>query len=92
MTTRTCAIFEGDRLVMLQHEWYLLIAVVMAGLVPAILGLAWGDPLGALLWAGCLRLVAQYHATFAINSMPTGSAGGRIRTRRRPETTRSSRC
>ena len=60
---------EGDRLVMLQHEWYLLIAVVMAGLVPAILGLAWGDPLGAFLWAGCLRLVVQYHSTFAINSV-----------------------
>jgi len=60
---------QGDRLVALQHEWYLPTAMVVAGIVPALLGLAWGDPLGAFLWAGCLRLVAQYHSTFAINSV-----------------------
>ena len=60
---------EGDRLVALQHRLYLPLAVVMAGLVPALLGLAWRDPLGGFLWAGCLRLVVQYHSTFAINSV-----------------------
>ena len=41
----------------------------MAGGVPSLVALAWGDPLGGFLWAGCLRMVAQYHSTFAINSI-----------------------
>jgi stearoyl-CoA desaturase (delta-9 desaturase) len=59
----------GNRLVALQHRFYLPIAVAMAGVVPALIGMTWGDPFGAFLWAGCVRLVAQYHATFAINSI-----------------------
>lgn len=60
---------RADRLVGWQHRFYLPIAIAMAGVVPAIVALAWGDPVGGLLWAGCIRLVAQYHSTFAINSM-----------------------
>jgi stearoyl-CoA desaturase (Delta-9 desaturase) len=59
----------GNRLIALQHRWYVPAALVMAGVVPAVIGTVWGDPLGAVLWAGCVRLVAQYHATFAINSI-----------------------
>jgi stearoyl-CoA desaturase (delta-9 desaturase) len=58
-----------DRLVAFQHRFYGPLAVMMAGGVPALVAGAWGDPLGGFLWAGCVRLVVQYHATFAINSV-----------------------
>ena len=60
---------HADRLVVLQHRYYLLVALLMGALVPASLGLIWGDPIGALLVAGFLRLVVQWHATFSINSL-----------------------
>jgi stearoyl-CoA desaturase (delta-9 desaturase) len=41
----------------------------MSGVVPALVGCLWHDPLGAFLWAGCVRVVAQYHSTFSINSV-----------------------
>jgi stearoyl-CoA desaturase (Delta-9 desaturase) len=59
-----------DPLVALQHRRYMPLAVVMAGVVPMLIAWAcWRDPIGGLLWAGCVRLVVQYHATFAINSV-----------------------
>ena len=60
---------QEDRLVQLQHRYYVPLAVLMAAVVPASLGLLWGDPIGALLVAGFLRLVVQWHATFSINSV-----------------------
>jgi stearoyl-CoA desaturase (delta-9 desaturase) len=36
--------------------------------MPLALGFLWGDPIGALLVAGFLRLALQWHATFAVNS------------------------
>ncbi len=59
----------SDPLVQFQHKYYVPLAVLMAAAVPAGLGLLWGDPLGALLVAGFLRLVIQWHMTFSINSM-----------------------
>jgi stearoyl-CoA desaturase (Delta-9 desaturase) len=59
----------GDRLVQWQHRWYLPLAFVSAGALPALVAWAWRDPLGGVLWAGCVRLVVQYHATFAVNSI-----------------------
>jgi stearoyl-CoA desaturase (Delta-9 desaturase) len=58
-----------DRLVALQHRLYTPLAVGMAGVVPMLIAWAWRDPLGGFLWAGCVRLVVQYHGTFAINSV-----------------------
>jgi len=58
-----------DRLLMFQHRHYLMLAIVMAGIVPALIGWLWHDWLGSFLWAGCVRLVAQYHSTFAVNSV-----------------------
>jgi stearoyl-CoA desaturase (delta-9 desaturase) len=60
---------QQDPLVRLQHRYYVPLAVLMTALVPAALGLLWGDPIGALLVAGILRLVLQWHATFSINSV-----------------------
>ena len=58
----------ADPLIRWQHRRYALLAILVAGLVPLLSGWAWGDPLGALLVAGFLRLVLQWHATFAVNS------------------------
>jgi stearoyl-CoA desaturase (delta-9 desaturase) len=59
----------GDPMVVWQHRYYVPLAILMAAVVPLLLGLAWGDPIGAVLLAGFLRLVIQYHATFAVNSV-----------------------
>jgi stearoyl-CoA desaturase (delta-9 desaturase) len=59
---------RADPLIVWQDRWYVWLAVVFCGLVPLGLGFLWGDPIGALLVAGFLRLVAQWHATFAVNS------------------------
>jgi stearoyl-CoA desaturase (delta-9 desaturase) len=60
---------EADPLIRWQHRYYVPLAIVFGGLLPMAVGLLWGDPWGALLVAGFLRLVLQYHATFAINSL-----------------------
>lgn len=60
---------ERDPLVRLQHRYYVPLAVVFGALLPLAIGCAWGDPIGAMLVAGWLRLVVQWHATFAINSL-----------------------
>jgi stearoyl-CoA desaturase (delta-9 desaturase) len=59
----------ADRLVRFQHRHYVTIALLFGALLPAALGKLWGDPLGALLVVGFLRLVIQWHMTFAINSV-----------------------
>jgi stearoyl-CoA desaturase (delta-9 desaturase) len=60
---------ERDPLVRFQDRFYVPLAILMAAVVPAAIGTAWGDPLGALLVVGFLRLVVQWHATFSINSL-----------------------
>lgn len=60
---------KKDKLVMLQHRYYLLTAILSAGVLPLCLGFLWGDPIGALLVAGFLRLVLEWHSTFSINSI-----------------------
>ena len=59
----------ADPLVRWQDRAYLPIAILAAAVVPMLLGLLWGDPLGALFVAGFLRLVLQWQSTFAINSL-----------------------
>ncbi len=60
---------QADPLVMWQHRNYVPLAIGVGALLPMALGALWGDALGALLIAGFLRLVLQYHATFATNSL-----------------------
>jgi stearoyl-CoA desaturase (delta-9 desaturase) len=60
---------ENDRLVRFQHRHIVLLGIVGGAILPAALGLLWGDPIGAILCAGFLRLVLQWHATFSINSL-----------------------
>jgi len=60
---------RADPLVRFQYKHYISLAVVGGFVMPSLLGLLWGDWLGALLVAGFLRLVLQWHATFAVNSV-----------------------
>jgi stearoyl-CoA desaturase (delta-9 desaturase) len=59
----------ADRLVCFQDRFYLPLAGLFGFLLPTAIAWSWGDPLGGLLVAGFLRLLVQYHATFAINSV-----------------------
>ena len=59
---------RADPLVVFQDRYYIPLAILSGVVLPAALGLLWGDPLGALLVAGFLRLVVQWHATFSVNS------------------------
>ncbi|MCC5024370.1 MAG: fatty acid desaturase [Candidatus Synoicihabitans palmerolidicus] len=61
-----------DRLVMWQHNNYVAIAVTVGFLLPALLGWAYGGPMGALggfLLGGVARVTAVQHMTFFINSL-----------------------
>lgn len=60
---------KADKLVMWQHQNYVVLSIVVGALMPMALGALWGDAWGGLLVAGFLRLVFQYHATFATNSL-----------------------
>ena len=59
----------ADPLVAFQDRHYVLLAVLSSAVLPFCLGLLWGDPWGAVLIAGFLRLVVQWHATFFVNSL-----------------------
>jgi stearoyl-CoA desaturase (delta-9 desaturase) len=58
-----------DPLVLWQHRHYVPLAIAMGALLPTLLGALWGDAIGGLLIGGFLRLVVQYHVTFATNSL-----------------------
>ncbi len=60
---------QADPLVMWQHRNYLPLAIGFGALLPMAIGALWGDAWGGLLLAGFVRLVIQYHATFATNSL-----------------------
>jgi stearoyl-CoA desaturase (delta-9 desaturase) len=59
---------KADPLIRFQDRHYVLLAIVAGLILPGAFGLLWGDVIGALLVAGALRLVLQWHATFAVNS------------------------
>lgn len=60
---------ERDPLIRLQDRYYVPLALLFGALIPGALGATWGDPIGAILVAGFLRLVVQWQATFAVNSL-----------------------
>lgn len=55
--------------VMHQHFYYPLWAVVSGILVPIAIGFLMGRPLGGFILSVCLRLTLVYHSTFFINSI-----------------------
>ncbi len=65
----SCNDLENDPYVRWQARNYVPIAILVAVVIPGLLGLLWGDPMGAILFAGFTRLVWTWHATFSINSV-----------------------
>lgn len=59
---------QADKWIMLQHNHYVKIAILMSFGVPTLIGLAMGDALGGLAYIGFARLVVSHHCTFLINS------------------------
>ncbi|QIZ78423.1 acyl-CoA desaturase [Ferrimonas lipolytica] len=60
---------QKNPIVMFQHRHYNAIAVFTNLGMPALLGLALGDVIGAVLLVGFLRVVTVHHGTFFINSL-----------------------
>jgi stearoyl-CoA desaturase (delta-9 desaturase) len=60
---------ENDPLVSWQHRHYGWIGVAAGLVLPTLLGLAFGDPIGGFIVGAAVRLLLCYHATFAINSL-----------------------
>lgn len=60
---------QKNPLVRLQDRYATQIGI-FAGLgIPTLIGAAFGDPLGGLLWGGFLRVVVIHHTTFFVNSI-----------------------
>lgn len=62
---------KKDRLIMWQHRYVHLLAVLVSFVLPAILGAiwnGWAGALGGFLIAGVARVVVVQHCTFFINS------------------------
>lgn len=64
-----CPDLTKDPLVMWQHRWYIPLVVGFTFLLPTLIGLAGGRPLGGLIFGGVLRCVMVHHTTFFINSL-----------------------
>ena len=60
---------KADPLVMWQHKYYVLIAVVVGFMIPTYIGWYLGYSWGGLLWGGFARIVVTHHCTFFINSL-----------------------
>jgi len=58
-----------DKLLMHQHNYYVLWGFTAGVLIPVLLGALTGHALGALVFSVCVRLTFVYHATFCINSV-----------------------
>ncbi|KAL3449934.1 hypothetical protein BJX65DRAFT_294521 [Aspergillus insuetus] len=61
---------DADPIVVWQRRIYYPLAAMMGFMLPAtVAGLGWGDWYGGLLYAGCLRVVVTWHASYCINSL-----------------------
>jgi stearoyl-CoA desaturase (delta-9 desaturase) len=60
---------QSDRIIMHQHRFYILWAIVAGIVTPALIGALTGHLVGALLIAFALRLTLVYHTTFIVNSV-----------------------
>ncbi|WP_339389869.1 acyl-CoA desaturase [Vibrio neptunius] len=64
-----CRDLQKDKIVMWQHKYYLLLAIVMNIGFPLLLGVIYQDIWGMLLMVCVVRLVLSHHSTFFINSL-----------------------
>lgn len=60
---------ERDPIVNWQYRYYWYLAFALNICLPLVIGTALGDPIGAFLLLGVLRLVICHHTTFFINSL-----------------------
>jgi len=60
---------QKDKIVMWQHNNYLLLSILTNFGIPILFGVIHGDIISALLLIGVLRLVLNHHTTFFINSL-----------------------
>lgn len=58
-----------NAVVMWQNRWHKVILILGGFGLPTLVGAAFGDPLGGLLWGGFLRVVVIHHTTFFVNSL-----------------------
>lgn len=56
-------------LVNFQHRYYIPLAILFSGIVPALIASLWGDLWGGLIFAGFSRLILVWNMTFCINSL-----------------------
>ena len=56
-------------LILWQHRLDVPLGVTMTFVLPAMIGMLWGEALGSLFLAGFVRLVIQWHMTFSVNSI-----------------------
>jgi stearoyl-CoA desaturase (delta-9 desaturase) len=52
-----------------QHAMYYPLAMLTCFILPCVIGMLWHEAIGALVMAGFLRLVIQWHMTFCVNSV-----------------------
>ncbi len=57
----------SDRMAAWQHRYYLPLGIVVGFVLPLLLGLSIGRPLGGFLWGGLFRAVVLHHITFFFN-------------------------
>ena len=60
---------KSNPIVMFQYKYYWPIAIGLSFILPTVVGLYYGRPIGGLLWGGFLRLTLVHHFTFFINSL-----------------------
>jgi stearoyl-CoA desaturase (delta-9 desaturase) len=58
-----------DKLVMWQHKYYMIIAILVGFVLPTYLGHLLGSALGGFALSGMARVVFVHHCTFFINSL-----------------------
>ncbi len=60
---------ESKSAIKFQNKYYFHIGIIVGFILPLIIGFIYNRPLGAVLWAGFLRVTLVHHATFFINSL-----------------------
>lgn len=58
-----------NKWVMLQHNYYVAIAIFTGFFLPTLWGLYLGDAWGGFLFVGLIRIVLGHHTTFLVNSL-----------------------
>ncbi|PPR01932.1 hypothetical protein CVT24_001271 [Panaeolus cyanescens] len=60
---------KSDPIVRFQHKYYVPLALFFGLVAPTLLGMLWGDALGAYIWGGLISRVCIWHFTFLVNSL-----------------------